>query len=344
MRRKRVTIIGGGVIGLTCALTLAADCEVSLIADQMGSLSDSRKATAVWHVYLVPETDRVLGWAQQTLEKLSALALSEKESGLELIRGVELFRRSVVTFPTWSKIPRVFKMLGEKEVEDYNAAGMMDLSKEEADSLKKNPVKWGYHIEAPAASMPKYLTWLETRVRNAQVRLTVGHIAEFDELSGDSDVIINCSGFGSRELARDSDFVPYKGQYFVLKGDTRSPTAYVGDDDHPGGMAYAIPRQGEVLVGGSAEAGREDLELTLDWKGTIRRAGLYIPWLREQVPANQSRAPVVGIRPCRPKGVRVEVDHHSARVPVIHNYGHGGSGFSLSWGCAETVQHILASL
>jgi D-amino-acid oxidase len=135
-----------------------------------------------------------------------------------------------------------------------------------------------------------------------------------------------------------------RGPYFVLKGDTKSATAYVGDDDHPGGMAYAIPRQGEVLVGGSAKAGREDLELTLDWEDTIRRAGLCIPWLRERVPADQSRAPVVGIRPCCPKGVRVEVDHDSARAPVVHNYGHGGSGFSLSWGCAETVQRILASL
>ena len=85
----------------------------------------------------------------------------------------------------------------------------------------------------------------------------------------------------------------------------------------------------------------EDLELTLTWNDTIRRAGLYVPWLRNCLPTEQAREPVVGIRPCRITGVRLELDEALTSIPVSHNYGHGGSGFSLSWGCAEAVKKIV---
>jgi D-amino-acid oxidase len=39
----------------------------------------------------------------------------------------------------------------------------------------------------------------------------------------------------------------------------------------------------------------------------------------------------VGFRPTRPE-IRVEREGD-----VIHNYGHGGSGLTLSWGCAREV-------
>lgn len=53
-----------------------------------------------------------------------------------------------------------------------------------------------------------------------------------------------------------------------------------------------------------------------------------------------------GLRPFRRGGVRLEVDH-GADVPgrraLIHNYGHGGAGITLSWGCAERVREMVAA-
>ena len=42
----------------------------------------------------------------------------------------------------------------------------------------------------------------------------------------------------------------------------------------------------------------------------------------------------VCLRPFRAAGPRMDVEHVGNKV-VVHNYGHGGSGWSLSWGAAD---------
>ena len=44
----------------------------------------------------------------------------------------------------------------------------------------------------------------------------------------------------------------------------------------------------------------------------------------------------VCLRPFRPAGPRMDVERVGEKV-VVHNYGHGGSGWSLSWGSADAV-------
>jgi D-amino-acid oxidase len=52
---------------------------------------------------------------------------------------------------------------------------------------------------------------------------------------------------------------------------------------------------------------------------------------------------VVGLRPFRRSGFNVSVEHLDEK-PIIHNYGHGGGGISLSWGTADLVlQHALST-
>ncbi|PZR08448.1 MAG: hypothetical protein DI536_25060 [Archangium gephyra] len=49
---------------------------------------------------------------------------------------------------------------------------------------------------------------------------------------------------------------------------------------------------------------------------------------------------VVGVRPHRLGGVRLEAEALGSKR-VIHNYGHGGGGITLSWGCAARVVSML---
>jgi D-amino-acid oxidase len=61
------------------------------------------------------------------------------------------------------------------------------------------------------------------------------------------------------------------------------------------------------------------------------------PAYRRLAPVRVSRDRVIrhvaGLRPFRPSGFRVEAERLGDKV-LIHNYGHGGGGVSLSWGTA----------
>jgi len=50
----------------------------------------------------------------------------------------------------------------------------------------------------------------------------------------------------------------------------------------------------------------------------------------------------VGLRPGRPQ-VRLETEHRPAG-PVVHCYGLGGAGITLSWGCAEDIRDAVLAL
>ncbi len=49
----------------------------------------------------------------------------------------------------------------------------------------------------------------------------------------------------------------------------------------------------------------------------------------------------VGLRPARQCNVRLEEEQGTT---IIHNYGHGGSGITLSWGCGQEVVARINSL
>jgi len=55
-----------------------------------------------------------------------------------------------------------------------------------------------------------------------------------------------------------------------------------------------------------------------------------------------------GLRPGRINGIRLEVDWVDSqpagryqKIPVIHNYGHTGLGYSSSWGSASKALELL---
>ncbi len=51
---------------------------------------------------------------------------------------------------------------------------------------------------------------------------------------------------------------------------------------------------------------------------------------------------VAGLRPFRPTGFRLETERFGD-THVVHNYGHGGGGWSLSWGCSQlALEEVVA--
>ena len=115
-------------------------------------------------------------------------------------------------------------------------------------------------------------------------------------------------------------------------------TDWVLDDDNPAGLTYVVPRDDDVVLGGTEEANSWDETLNATAEAEIiARATALVPALAGQ--PILSRA--VGLRPARGT-VRLEPVPGHAR-PVIACYGHGGSGFTLSWGSAPEAARLIPS-
>ena len=101
-------------------------------------------------------------------------------------------------------------------------------------------------------------------------------------------------------------------------------------------MTYTIPRRDVTVLGGTAQKG--------DWDETIRKKDtedilskceVFWPDLDRQNIVGSA----VGLRPSRYE-LRLELEIINNKK-VIHNYGHGGAGVTLSWGCADEVVKLL---
>src|SRR5690606_37847565 len=89
------------------------------------------------------------------------------------------------------------------------------------------------------------------------------------------------------------------------------------------------PRGDDVILGGTSEVGAWSTAADPTTTAAIlERCAALEPRLRGAAILEV----LVGLRPCRSE-VRLgrEVIGEAA---VIHNYGHGGAGVTLSWGCA----------
>ncbi|HST64506.1 MAG TPA: FAD-dependent oxidoreductase [Mycobacteriales bacterium] len=300
----RVVVVGAGVIGLTCAHRLVrAGHAVEVWSRDAIQDTTSAVAAAVWYPYRAFPEDAVTRWAGATYDMLSILSV-RPETGVALVRGRELFREPRPD-PWWmAAVPRLRRVT--------------DLPPGYAD---------GYEFAAPVVRMPAYLPWLLDELAAAGVSFRVTTVTDLAAVP--ADLVVNATGLGARELTGDTGLTGIRGQV-VRVADPGLP-GWVIDEDHPDGLVYVVPRGTDVVCGGTALEGEE---------GTApdpAEAERILARCREVVP-DLKDAPVlghaVGVRPAR-AAVRLEREGG-----VVHCYGHGGAGVTLSWGCADEVVRL----
>ena len=90
------------------------------------------------------------------------------------------------------------------------------------------------------------------------------------------------------------------------------------------------------LLGGTAQSDDWSLELRDSDRETIlQKCEAVWPELDRSKIIGES----VGLRPSRSE-VRLESEKINDTL-IIHNYGHGGAGVTLSWGCADEVVSLI---
>jgi D-amino-acid oxidase len=323
--RKDVLVVGCGVIGLTAARRLqAAGHRVRIVARELPPETTSNRAAAVWLPFKAEPAERVAWWSQATYRACRPLA-EEAASGVVFVPLTRVSRRPLEE-PPWLRPDIPFRHLDAAEV--------------------PNGYSHGWRAEVPFFHARRFLAWLLAGFAAAGgevVRREVASLAEAAEVArfGKEGVVVNCTGLGAREVVGDASMFPIRGQIAVARAPGHLEHRI--DDDDEDAPAYVLPRgDGEVVLGGTAQRGDGRTEADAGEEASI--LARCRPLLPPAASVIQVVRRVVGLRPGRP-AVRLEVEPGAAGGrPVVHDYGHGGSGFTVCWGCADEVAVLVAGL
>ena len=307
----RCTVVGAGVSGLSCAVRLLeAGHEVEVISDRFSPDTVSDVAAAIWYPFLTAPADRADGWGVVTYAELERLAEQESDSGVCMRDGKEYLREAVDP-PGWSEDIAAFRILDDSEIPEGYV--------------------FGWQFRAPVIEMPLYMPWLRSSVEVLGGSFVQSFVEDLNEVSG--EVVVNCVGLGARELCDDEDVRPARGQIIFIDQDPG-----IGHfDQTPETLTYTIPRSDVTVLGGTAQIDDWGMDIRPEDNDLILSK---VEALWPQLDRSKIVGGPVGLRPSRSE-VRLEIEYIGDRK-VVHNYGHGGAGVTLSWGCAEEVVNLVS--
>ncbi|HXW44587.1 MAG TPA: FAD-dependent oxidoreductase [Streptosporangiaceae bacterium] len=321
-RDTDVTVIGAGVAGLTTALCLAeSGLSVAVHAAEPPLQTTSVAAGAIFGPHMVGNDERIAGWAAVTMNKLSEMAGDAGQSAngaapqsfVHLATGIAATRTAGAAPPDF-------------------AADAPSLSA--CDPARVPPgYKSAWRLTAPLVSMPEYLEYLYQRYLRSGGQPVV--LASYPTLadaasSAASPVLVNCPGAGASQFVPDPEVVPVRGQA-VLVANPGISEFFVGIGPDDGDLTYMFPHGERLVLGGTEQPGNWSREPD---EPTAARIIAACAAIHPKIAAAPVLAHRVGLRPFRPE-VRLEAEQLPAGPWVVHNYGHGGSGVTLSWGCAR---------
>lgn len=308
-------MIGAGVVGLSTAIRLQEEGHrVSIWAREVPPNTTSNIAAALWYPYKAHPVEKVKAWAQTSLNEFIHLS-EDPKTGVCLRQGKKLFHRRMGD-PWWKDFNVGFSRVPKMDLAEGQEAG--------------------YSFVVPIVDMSVYLTqYLVPRFQEKGGEIVCRKITDLQEPLANSRIVIHCAGLGAKDLAQDDQLYPIRGQ--VVRVAPLEMKEFVLDTDHPLGLIYIVPRTSDAILGGTAEDHNWSLEINLHTAEAIQsRCASLVP----EVKHAKILSHAVGLRPGR-ETVRLEAESLPEGSLLVHNYGHGGAGVTLSWGCADEVVEIV---
>ncbi len=311
---RRVCVVGAGVVGLCCAIRLAENgYAVDVLARELPLETTSALSGGLWLPPPGEPVQRIRGWARTGLLELAALAAAEVP-GVRLVTG-HLLHRGPQPGPTpgWAE--------GTQQRVDLRTV---------TDPLPG--FGSAFRLTVPLLDMPPYLEYLRRRLLAAGGTLTRLPLAALPRRG----LVVNCTGLAARALVPDPGVFPVRDQLLLL-ADPGLDGWWVHEGAGEEPATSVLPHGHRVVVGGTAERGEWSTAADAETgRRLLARACALVPALRTARVLGHR----VGLRPAR---ATVRLEAEAAATPqdpdrtLVHCYGHGGSGVTLSWGCAEEV-------
>lgn len=348
---KRIAVVGGGVIGCSTAVRLAESGHGVTILSGQGPLeTTSATAAAYWAPNWIGDYDR--RWASDTLATLqqlaaepgTAIAITPAEEWLDA-EGAEELDADLEQAYWWRHLPGI-----RWSREPVEIPRSMSLPNATRTILFTERVRF----ETPVARMPDYLRYLLRRFENLpDTQVRSGWVDSLEGLLDDFDLVVNCTGWQAKHLVPEERNGPdsmrlLAGHVVRMPRIPGLPLVSLHRGPFRNKPLYIVPRSGsedDMICGGTAiptdpAPPERELLMAADeavYDQILARCTAFEPRLGDQKPLEQ----LMGLRPVR-KAVRLERDAQDPRI--IHHYGHGGSGLTLSWGSADAVTRIVGEV
>lgn len=305
--------------------------------------------------------DVTIYYDRDSIVSLAAAGVVEPIAGAKDAAGAaleaQLFARSM---PAWSEMcRREPHLVSTRTVDNYSGTSRPEPSWAEdvydfrqLDPSELHPA----YRDGEAARFstfvietPRYLSSLRNRLAMRGVRFRRRHIVDLKEITG-VEAIVNASGLGAASLAGDQTMyrgdghliyvTPTPGVDRVFMDESRAARA-VAADAFRVNMLYIIPRKYDIAIGGTFWESADAAGAPDPLPGIANHLRSLAAAIEPSLAHARILSYRVASRPCRPGGVRVELDV-DGDIPIVHCYGQGGSGWTIAPALAETVVGLLA--
>ncbi len=328
-----IAVVGAGVVGMSCAVRL---CEhgrrVVVFAERKTPDTTSDRAGAVFSPFRIHGHPDAAEWTRAACEQFRSLAdTASTECGVSMAPLREYFFSPQDGDPWWAAFMSGY-------------ARLRDVPRPYAD---------GVRADMPRMDMRRYMPWLtgqfvKVHRGDLRIRRVESISALFDE---GFDVVVNCAGVGAGALASDEHVTPYRGQILRVENVLGLNECLI-EESRADVTTYVFPFDDYVVLGGTFECGETTEQTdTAAIAAIISRCQHLLHACGVDNADRLAERPIAalaGIRPCRVVGdiyeaVRLEREDFPGGRCIVHNYGHGRAGVSLSWGCANAVARLIES-
>lgn len=322
----RIGVLGAGVVGLSTATRIQQclpNAEVTIIADKFTTETTSHGAGGIflptYKVHHKTPRDRLRKWAETSFEYYRTLITGPEagEAGGIIMTGVFLTKEPFPD-PLYKDIVFSYRQLSDIELRKLN----------------NDPIyKYGYQVTTLVMYQGNYLPWLAERFRNRGGNIVKRKIQNLSELVGVYDVVVNCTGLGSKDLLNDDNLHPIRGHLIRVKAPWIKQWIYTDD------LTFIMPGEHLVVLGGFKQMDRNDTEVILsETEEILARCKKLVPSLKDAEMDHEW----IGLRPGRDE-IRVTketIKFKNGNLKVVHNYGHSANGIALSWGTAVDAAEL----
>jgi len=322
----KAAVLGAGIAGLTTALVFQrAGYSVSLISASSSIEETCTFHSGAWWIDSFENEANFKRRASATFEMLADEARQGQTQAIFFRKGRVYYPTVKTTKPWFAELLPSFRFLEESELPSELGAR----SGIEIETLFIHPERWA--------------ACLRLTLQEHGASFSVRHVVHIDELLAEYDLVINCSGLGARSLGgvEDRAVFPVRGQTMLVQLPNASSAqefASVRESGHPWSI---LPRgDGLYLLNGTYDSGNYSKQPSESVAREIwAKCVLLMPtWFQAATFVSHQ----VGLRPARTGGVRLELEQPRPGKLLLHNYGHGGDGVVLSYGCAVEALQLLS--